>query len=99
MICNWLASTVERFVHIYGVTRCVSECQGMSVTAVDQFRQLARCRPVGVFGQLVRARRDDRGRTHGLRDRGAFVCVALTLAVDEALSTQYVASEATHRRR
>ena len=54
---------------------------------------------IGVFGPLVRALRDDRVRTHGLRDRGAFVCVALTLAVGDDLSIQYVATEAGHRRR
>jgi len=53
----------------------------------------------GVFGPLVRALRDDRVRTHGLRDRGAFVCVALTLAVGDDISIQYVATDAGHRRR
>ncbi len=53
----------------------------------------------GVFGPLVRALRDDRVRTHGLRVDGAFVCVALTLAVGDDLSIQYVATEASHRRR
>lgn len=52
----------------------------------------------GVFRPLVRALRDDRVRTHGLRDGGAFVCVALTLAVGDDLSIQYVATEAGHRR-
>jgi hypothetical protein len=33
----------------------------------------------GTFGPLVRALRDDRVRTHGLREDGAFVCVALTI--------------------
>ena len=54
---------------------------------------------IGVFGPLVRALRDDRVRTHGLRDGGAFVCVALTLAIGDDLSIQYVATEAAHRRR
>ena len=53
----------------------------------------------GVFGPLVRALRDDRVRTYGLRDRGAFVCVALTMAVGDDVSIQYVATEAGHRRR
>ena len=53
----------------------------------------------GVFGPLVRALRDDRVRTYGLRDRGEFVCVALTLAVGDDVSIQYVATEASHRRR
>ena len=53
----------------------------------------------GVFSSLVSALRDDRIRTHGLRDGGEFVCVALTLAVGDDLSIQYVATEASHRRR
>ncbi len=53
----------------------------------------------GEFGPLVRALRDDRVRTHGLREGGAFVCVALTLAVGDDLSIQYVATEASYRRR
>jgi len=53
----------------------------------------------GVFGPLVRALRDDRVRTHGLRDGGVFVCVALTLKIDDDISIQYVATEASHRRR
>ena len=36
---------------------------------------------------------------YGLRDRGAFVCVALTMAVGDDVSIQYVATEAGHRRR
>lgn len=53
----------------------------------------------GVLGPLVRALRDDRVRTHGLRAGGAFVCVALTLAVGDDLSIHYVATEERHRRR
>ncbi len=53
----------------------------------------------GTFGPLVRALCDDRARTHGLRDQGAFVCVALTLRVGDDVSIQYVATEASHRRR
>ena len=53
----------------------------------------------GVFGPLVRALRDGRARTYGLRDGGGFVCVALTLAVGDDLSIHYVATEAGHRRR
>ena len=53
----------------------------------------------GVFAPLVRALRDDRIRTHGLRDGGAFACVALTMALGDDLSIQYVATEAGHRRR
>lgn len=53
----------------------------------------------GVFGPLVQALRDDRIRTHGLREDGAFVCVALTLTVGDDLSIQYVATEAAYRRR
>lgn len=54
---------------------------------------------MGVFGPLVRALRDDRVRTHGLREGGAFVCVALTLTVGDDISIQYVATEAGYRRR
>lgn len=43
--------------------------------------------------------RDPHLRAHGLRDGEAFVCVALTLRVEDDLSIQYVATEATHRRR
>lgn len=53
----------------------------------------------GTFGPLVRALRDPRVRTHGLLEHGTFVCVALTLAVEDDISVQYVATEATHRRR
>ncbi len=53
----------------------------------------------GTFGPLVRALRDDRIRTHGLRAGDTFVCVALTLAIGDDVSIQYVATEATHRRR
>lgn len=53
----------------------------------------------GVFGPLVRSLDDPRIRTHGLREGGAFACVALTLAVGDDLSIQYVATEAGHRRR
>jgi len=53
----------------------------------------------GTFGPLIRTLRDDRVRTYGLRDRDTFVCVALTLAVGDDVSIQYVATEATHRRR
>ncbi len=53
----------------------------------------------GVFGPLVARLRDGRIRTHGLRDGGSFVCVALTMAVGDDLSIQYVATDAGHRRR
>ena len=53
----------------------------------------------GAFVPLVRGIRDDRLRTHGLCDGGEFVCVALTLAIGDDLSIQYVATEASHRRR
>jgi hypothetical protein len=52
-----------------------------------------------VLGPLVRALRDDRVRTHGLRDGGAFVRVALTLRVGDDLSIPDVATEAGNRRR
>jgi ribosomal protein S18 acetylase RimI-like enzyme len=54
---------------------------------------------IGVFSPLVRALRDDRVRTYGLCDDGTFVCVALTLAIGDDISIQYVATEASHRRR
>jgi len=54
---------------------------------------------IGVFSPLVCALRDDRVRIHGLCNGGAFVCVALTLAVGDDISIQYVATEADHRRR
>jgi ribosomal protein S18 acetylase RimI-like enzyme len=54
---------------------------------------------IGVFSPLVRALRDDRIRTYGLCDGGTFVCVALTLAIGDDISIQYVATEASHRRR
>ncbi|BDE06072.1 hypothetical protein WPS_13480 [Vulcanimicrobium alpinum] len=41
----------------------------------------------------------DRVRANGLRDRETFVCVALTIAVDDDLGIHYVATEAAHRRR
>ena len=53
----------------------------------------------GVFVPLIRALRDDRVGTYGLRDRGVFVCVALTLTVDDDVSIQYVATDAAYRRR
>jgi GNAT superfamily N-acetyltransferase len=53
----------------------------------------------GAFTPLVSALRDDRVRTHGLRDGDHFVCVALTLAVGDDLSIHYVATEESHRRR
>ncbi len=52
----------------------------------------------GVFTPLVSAVRDDRRRAHGVRDGGAFVCVALTLTLGDDLSVQYVATEESHRR-
>ncbi len=52
-----------------------------------------------VFAPLVRGLRDERARTHGLRDGDAFVCVALTLALGDDLAIHYVATEAGHRRR
>lgn len=47
---------------------------------------------------LVRALRDDRIRTHGVRVDGAFACVALTLRIGDDISVQYVATEREHRR-
>jgi ribosomal protein S18 acetylase RimI-like enzyme len=48
---------------------------------------------------LVRALRDDRVRTHGVRVDGEFACVALTLRVGDDISIQYVATEERFRRR
>jgi ribosomal protein S18 acetylase RimI-like enzyme len=54
----------------------------------------------GTFSALVRNLRDDRIRLHGLRAQdGAFICVALTLAVGEDVGVHFVATEAGHRRR
>ncbi len=53
----------------------------------------------GVFSPLVTALRDERVRTHGLRVGGEFVCVALTLNLGDDVSIQYVATEASQRRR
>lgn len=53
----------------------------------------------GWFVPLVRALRDPRVRTHGVRDGAVFVCVALTLDVEDDLSIHYVATEESHRRR
>lgn len=48
---------------------------------------------------LLSGLRDDRVQTHGLRDAGAFVCVALTLTLGDDLGIHYVATELSHRRR
>jgi GNAT superfamily N-acetyltransferase len=48
---------------------------------------------------LVGALRDERVRTHGLRESGAWACVTLTLRVGDDLSVQYVATEERYRRR
>jgi hypothetical protein len=48
----------------------------------------------GAFGPLVRALRDGRVDTPGLRIGGAFVCVARTLAICDEVSIQYVAHQA-----
>ncbi|CAA9354987.1 MAG: hypothetical protein AVDCRST_MAG89-3368 [uncultured Gemmatimonadetes bacterium] len=53
----------------------------------------------GVFGPLVRALRDERVRSYGLRDGGEFVCVAATLSMGDDLGIYFVATEQTHRRR
>ncbi len=54
---------------------------------------------VGMFGPLVSAVRDDRVRTHGLRDAGRFVSVALTLEIGDDVGVHYVATEESQRRR
>ena len=53
----------------------------------------------GVFSPLARSLNDRRIRTHGVRDQGTFVCVAFTFTLDDDLSIQFVATEASHRRR
>ncbi len=53
----------------------------------------------GTFGPLMAPLRDERVRTYGLRDGDAFVCVAMSLAVGDDLSVQYVATDSSHRRR
>jgi ribosomal protein S18 acetylase RimI-like enzyme len=57
----------------------------------------------GLFGRMLRSLAGDpRVRGHGLRDAGGggpFVCVALTMAVDDDISIQYVATRVGHRRR
>lgn len=52
----------------------------------------------GWFSSLVQTLRDDRIRVAGLRHAGAFVCVALTLAVEDDLGIHYVATAEGHRR-
>lgn len=51
------------------------------------------------FTPLVSALSDARVHTHGFRENGTFVSVALTLSVGDDLSIHYVATEAGHRRR
>jgi ribosomal protein S18 acetylase RimI-like enzyme len=53
----------------------------------------------GVFGPLVRAVRDERVRSCGLRDGDEFVCVAATLSMGDDLGIYFVATEESHRRR
>jgi GNAT superfamily N-acetyltransferase len=53
----------------------------------------------GFFSAFVQTLRDDRARVHGLRENGAFACVALTFAVGDDLGIHFVATEAEHRRR
>jgi ribosomal protein S18 acetylase RimI-like enzyme len=53
----------------------------------------------GVFVLLLSALRDQRVRTYGLVDQGAFVSVALSMTLADDLSIQYVATERSHRRR
>lgn len=69
-----------------------------SLAVLGEINECAYDDQTGTFGSLVRALRDDRVRTHGLRERDACVCVALTVRVDNDLGIQYVATEADHRR-
>lgn len=50
-----------------------------------------------LFAALAR-RGDPRLRTHGLHRDGAFVCVAVTLAIGDDIGIHYVATEAAQRR-
>ncbi|WCB96025.1 hypothetical protein DSM104299_04779 [Baekduia alba] len=67
----------------------LSELGEINDRAYGQVEQLA---------PLVRALRDDRLVTHGLRADGAFACVALTLRIGDDISIQYVATEQRFRR-
>ena len=51
------------------------------------------------LGPLIAAVVDARVHTHGLRVDGEWVCVALTLHIDDDASVQYVATDAGYRRR
>lgn len=53
----------------------------------------------GTFGPLVRPLRDERVRTHGLREGGAFVCAAISLTLGDDVCIHYVATEPRWRRR
>jgi GNAT superfamily N-acetyltransferase len=53
----------------------------------------------GTFVPLIEAAIDNRIRTYGLVDQGRFVCVALTLDVDDDLGIHYVATDEAYRRR
>ena len=52
----------------------------------------------GVFAPLVRPLRDERVRTHGVSEGGAFVCVAISLTLGDDVCIHYVATERAHRR-
>ncbi len=54
---------------------------------------------IGMFGALIRELRDDRARVHGLRENGAFVCVAMTFALGDDVGIHFVATKAGCRRR
>ncbi len=70
-----------------------------SLEVLGEVNERAYDDPGGPFGPLMSALRDDRVRTHGLRRDGAFVCVAMTLRIGDDVSIQYVATEASQRRR
>jgi len=53
----------------------------------------------GTFGPLITGLRDERVRTHGLIEEGAFACVAISLTLGDDVCIHYVATEARHRRR
>jgi GNAT superfamily N-acetyltransferase len=75
------------------------EIGGPSPEVVGALNERAYGEPEGTFGPLIAGLHDDRFSTHGLRRDGSFVCVALTLRIGDDLSIQYLATEASHRRR
>jgi GNAT superfamily N-acetyltransferase len=74
-------------------------CEEVPLTVLGDVNERA-YDDVGVFGPLVQELAGDgRVQSYGLREAGAWVCVAMTLIVGDDLSIHYVATEACHRRR